>query len=176
MDSTSSALEMVSVSMCIHCERLSFVVGQVGLLPRENASILNASIMTYARRTIRGFQLAMQRLKLTCPLYLTQVIFLPLELTSLCLISLRQNDGTLITATEAARLPVRTFSSGATNSMRGASYLSGIDLKKKEGAGKSMIVVDIGGTTTDVGVVLPSGFPRQAAAFIESERIYLLRE
>jgi len=30
-----------------------------------------------------------------------------------------------------------------------------------------MIVVDIGGTTTDVGVLLPSGFPRQAAAFIE---------
>jgi N-methylhydantoinase A/oxoprolinase/acetone carboxylase beta subunit len=99
-----------------------------------------------------------------------------LKFPSLCLISVRQNDGTLITAIEAARLPVRTFSSGATNSMRGASYLSGIDLKKKGGAGKSMIVVDIGGTTTDVGVVLPSGFPRQAAAFIEGERIYLLCE
>lgn len=51
--------------------------------------------------------------------------------------------------------------------MRGASYLAGIDLKSKDGPGKSMIVVDIGGTTTDVGVLLPSGFPRQAAAFIE---------
>lgn len=159
-----------------HWRRLIFAVGQVGFLERENASILNASIMTFARRTIHGFQLAMERLKLTCPLYLTQVIFLPLEFPSLSLISLRKNDGTLITATEAARIPVRTFSSGATNSMRGASYLSGIDLKKKEGAGKSMIVVDIGGTTTDVGVVLPSGFPRQAAAFIEGERTYLLCE
>ena len=73
----------------------------------------------------------------------------------------------MITAAEAARLPIKTFSSGATNSMRGASYLAGIDLVKQERSGKSVIVVDVGGTTTDVGVLLPSGFPRQAAAFIK---------
>lgn len=80
-----------------------------------------------------------------------------------------QNDGTLTTATEASRLPVKTFSSGATNSMRGASHLAGVDLNRKGGIGKSMIVVDIGGTTTDVGALMPSGFPRQAAAFIEGQ-------
>jgi hypothetical protein len=52
--------------------------------------------------------------------------------------------------------------------MRGASYLAGIDLVKQERSGNSVIVVDIGGTSTDVGVLLPSGFPRQAAAFIKS--------
>ncbi|SJL08135.1 related to D-amino acid hydantoin hydrolase (hydantoinase) [Armillaria ostoyae] len=124
-------------------------VGQVGFLERENASILNASITAFAQHTIRGFERAMKRLGLTCPLYITQ------------------NDGTLTTAADAARLPIRTFSSGATNSMRGASYLAGIDLKSKEGTGKGMLVVDVGGTTTDVGMLLPSGFPRQAAAFIE---------
>ncbi|KAJ7116355.1 hydantoinase/oxoprolinase [Mycena epipterygia] len=124
-------------------------VAQVGFIERENASILNASIGTFAQRTIRGFENAMKRLGLTCPLYLTQ------------------NDGTLTSAVEAARLPIRTFSSGATNSMRGASFLAGIDLKTKEEAAKNVIVVDCGGTTTDVGVLLPSGFPRQAAAFIE---------
>ncbi|KAJ7914890.1 hydantoinase/oxoprolinase [Mycena leptocephala] len=118
-------------------------VAQVGFIERENASILNASIGAFAKRTIRGFENAMKRLGLLCPLYLTQ------------------NDGTLTSATDAARLPIRTFSSGATNSMRG------IDLKKKEEMAKSMIVVDVGGTSTDVGVLLPSGFPRQAAAFIE---------
>ena len=51
--------------------------------------------------------------------------------------------------------------------MRGASYLTGINLEKQERSGNSIIVVDIGGTTTDVGVLLPSGFPRQAAAFIK---------
>jgi N-methylhydantoinase A/oxoprolinase/acetone carboxylase beta subunit len=85
----------------------------------------------------------------------------------------------LTTAEEAARLPIKTFASGATNSMRGASYLAGVDLVSRETnrfstddsegkrSGKSMIVVDVGGTTTDVGVLLPSGYPRQAAAFIE---------
>ncbi|KAF5355124.1 hypothetical protein D9756_005712 [Leucocoprinus leucothites] len=134
-------------------------VAQIGLLERENASILNASILPFARRTISSFRSAMKKLGLTCPLYLTQ------------------NDGTLTSASEAAKLPIRTFSSGATNSMRGAGYLAGLglslgrgeregksDLKEKE---KSVIVVDIGGTTTDVGVVLPSGYPRLAGAFVQ---------
>ncbi|KZT59565.1 DUF917-domain-containing protein [Calocera cornea HHB12733] len=122
-------------------------VGQIGLLERENASILNASILTFAQRTMRGFKRAMQRLNLSCPLYLTQ------------------NDGTLTTAAKAAALPIRTFASGQTNSMRGASYLAGLDLRKD--SSKSIIVCDLGGTTCDIGVLLPSGFPRQAAAYIE---------
>ncbi|OKL60006.1 hypothetical protein UA08_04891 [Talaromyces atroroseus] len=118
-------------------------VSQIGFLERENAAILNASIMKFARRTVRGFRAAMKRLNLNCALYLTQ------------------NDGTLIDAPSAARLPIRTFSSGPTNSMRGAAYLA-------EGTGErtSKIVVDIGGTTSDVGVLLPSGFPRQASAYV----------
>lgn len=51
--------------------------------------------------------------------------------------------------------------------MRGAAFLAGLDESNQAYDGKSVIVVDIGGTTTDVGVLLPSGFPRQAAAFIE---------
>lgn len=88
----------------------------------------------------------MKVLMLSCPLFLTQ------------------NDGTLTTAASAARLPIRTFASGPTNSMRGAAFLAGLDEHR---ARKSTIVADIGGTTTDVGVLLPSGFPRQAASLIE---------
>lgn len=91
----------------------------------------------------------MLALDLTCPLFLTQ------------------NDGTLTTAAAAAQLPIRTFASGPTNSMRGAAFLAGLDDHKATEQRKSMIVVDVGGTTTDVGVLLPSGFPRQAASFIE---------
>ena len=55
--------------------------------------------------------------------------------------------------------PVFTFSSGPTNSMRGAMFLSG----KKDG-----IVVDIGGTTTDVGILkLINGFPREASSQVK---------
>ncbi|KAI0826527.1 DUF917-domain-containing protein [Trametes gibbosa] len=126
-------------------------VGQVGLLERENAAILNASILTFAQRTIRGFQRAMRTLALSCPLFLTQ------------------NDGTLTTAAAAARLPIRTFASGPTNSMRGAAFLAGLDDNDTKAGEqrKATIVVDVGGTTSDVGVLLPSGFPRQAASFIE---------
>lgn len=160
--STLSARETVRRGSCIvYCTCLFppsilkltvklklLTVGQIGLLERENASILNASILTFAQRTIRGFQKAMHALKLACPLFLTQ------------------NDGTLTTAASAARLPIRTFASGPTNSMRGAAFLSGLD-DAEHRERKSTIVVDIGGTTTDVGVLLPSGFPRQAASYIE---------
>lgn len=123
-------------------------VSQIGFLERENASILNASILKFARRTIRGFRAAMKRLDLKCALYLTQ------------------NDGTLIDAPAAARLPIRTFSSGPTNSMRGAAYLGLQGSEDSKAERTATIVVDIGGTTTDVGVLLPSGFPRQASAYV----------
>ncbi|TPX20210.1 hypothetical protein DIZ76_016098 [Coccidioides immitis] len=123
-------------------------VSQIGYLERENASILNASILKFARRTIRGFKNAMKRLDLNCTLYLTQ------------------NDGTLIDAPSAARLPIRTFSSGPTNSMRGAAYLGLSGQSDGTEEKTATIVVDIGGTTSDVGVLLPSGFPRQASAYV----------
>jgi N-methylhydantoinase A/oxoprolinase/acetone carboxylase beta subunit len=70
---------------------------------------------------------------------------------------LSQNDGTLMGVEHARRYPVATFASGPTNSMRGAAFLSGRS---------DCAVVDIGGTTTDVGV-LASGFPREASVAIE---------
>jgi N-methylhydantoinase A/oxoprolinase/acetone carboxylase beta subunit/DUF917 family protein len=120
----------------------SHEVANIGFMERENASILNAAILKYAQRTIKGFKMALQRLKLTCPLFITQ------------------NDGTLLDSASAAKVPIKTFSSGATNSMRGAAYLSGINPE-----GCSSIVIDIGGTTSDVGVLLPSGLPRAASYF-----------
>jgi len=45
--------------------------------------------------------------------------------------------------------------------MRGAAFLTQNNIKE------AMVVVDIGGTTTDVGLLLANGFPRQAAAFSE---------
>jgi N-methylhydantoinase A/oxoprolinase/acetone carboxylase beta subunit len=118
-------------------------VANIGFLERENAAVLNASILSFARRTIHAFQDAIGRLSLKCPVFLTQ------------------NDGTILPASSAAQLPIRTFSSGPTNSMRGAAFLT-------QGLGKEvMMVVDIGGTTTDVGLLLENGFPRQAAAYSE---------
>jgi N-methylhydantoinase A/oxoprolinase/acetone carboxylase beta subunit len=50
-----------------------------------------------------------------------------------------------------------SFASGATNSMRGAAFLSGI---------ADAMVIDVGGTTTDVGQ-LRRWFPREANSVVE---------
>jgi N-methylhydantoinase A/oxoprolinase/acetone carboxylase beta subunit len=71
-------------------------IGRAGILERENASILNASIMEIGRQIIQGFEDAVLSMNLTCPLYLTQ------------------NDGTLMDAASACKTPIKTFSSGAT--------------------------------------------------------------
>ncbi|RDA82422.1 hypothetical protein CP532_0843 [Ophiocordyceps camponoti-leonardi (nom. inval.)] len=128
-------------------------IGSTGLLERENATILNAAILRTARRVKTSFRRAMHRLRLRCPLFLSQ------------------NDGTLIDADVAAELPIKTFASGPTNSMTGAAFLAGIDRAEpdghRSGDGPQVLVVDIGGTTTDVCALLPSGFPRQAPGFVD---------
>ena len=63
----------------------------------------------------------------------------------------------LRSAERIRHLPVYTFASGPTNSMRGAAFLSGT---------KDAIVIDIGGTTTDVGLI-KGGFPKQASTRIK---------
>ncbi|KAK0434338.1 hypothetical protein EV421DRAFT_2011351 [Armillaria borealis] len=129
---------------------LSKEVANLGYLERENAAILNASILSFARKTILSFQKATHRLNLDCPVFITQ------------------NDGTILPAPLAARLPIRTFSSGPTNSMCGAAFLVQGRHHKE-----SMLVVDIGGTTTDCGMLLPSGLPRQAASVTEVSGVRL---
>lgn len=111
---------------------LSHRIGRTGLLARESATVLNAGLHRLGADTVAAFRTAFASLGLTCPLYLTQ------------------NDGTLMAAEFAERHPVFTISSGPTNSMRGAAFLTGL---------KDAVVIDVGGTTTDVGMLV-AGFPR----------------
>lgn len=71
-------------------------------------------------------------------------------------IYLSQNDGTLMTMDYARRYPILTVACGPTNSIRGASYLSRLD---------NAIVIDVGGTTNDLGVI-QSGFPRESGVAV----------
>ena len=114
---------------------LSSDIGRLGLIERENATIMNASLTALSRHVVRAMREALQGLSISAPFFLSQ------------------NDGTLMQAEFAERYPVLTFSSGPTNSMRGAAYLSGV---------KNGIVVDIGGTTTDVGALV-EGYPRESS-------------
>jgi N-methylhydantoinase A/oxoprolinase/acetone carboxylase beta subunit len=146
--------EQLIYDLCLHSPSpLAHVavrsVANLGFLERENASILNASILAFARRTVFAFRHATRQLGLRCPLFVAQ------------------NDGTVLPAHLAAQVPIRTFASGPTNSMCGAAFLLRV-AQAAEGTEQAekrpVVVVDIGGTSTDVGALLPSGFPRQAAA------------
>lgn len=123
-------------------------VGKLGFLERENSTILNASLRRFARHVIRGFETAVKSLG-KCRLYITL------------------NDGTLSASEDASSLPVRCFSSGPTNSARGAAFLAESQLRKASAEDSEVLVVDVGGTTTDICALLKSGYPRQSAAFVK---------
>ncbi|MEX2133868.1 MAG: hydantoinase/oxoprolinase family protein, partial [Acidimicrobiia bacterium] len=118
---------------------LSTQIGRLGLIERENATILNASLRPLADKIVNAFQQAIADLGIDAPMYLSQ------------------NDGTLMGSEQTRHYPVSTFASGPTNSMRGAGTLSGLT---------DCAVIDIGGTTTDIGI-LRGGFPREAPISID---------
>ena len=51
---------------------LSHEVGLIGLLERENASVLNESLKPLCQQTVEAFCEALKTLGLKCPFYLTQ--------------------------------------------------------------------------------------------------------
>lgn len=115
---------------------VSSEIGSMGLIERENATILNAALFHVAKSFTEGFAKSLEEMGITnADIYLSQ------------------NDGTLMTMEYAKRYPILTIACGPTNSIRGASYLSRID---------NALVVDVGGTTTDLGMI-QNGFPRESS-------------
>ncbi len=115
---------------------LSGRIGSMGLIERENATILNAALYKVAESFTEGFDRSLKEMGIAnADIYLSQ------------------NDGTLMSVEYAKKYPVLTIACGPTNSIRGASYLSQIS---------NAVVIDVGGTTTDVGV-LQNGFPRESS-------------
>lgn len=118
---------------------MSNEIGSVGLLERENATAMNAALTSVAEEAATAFIDAMDERNIDSQLYFGQ------------------NDGTLMSVQYALEYPIFTVASGPSNSVRGAAYLSGIE---------DGIIVDVGGTTTDVGAVT-EGFPRESSVAVE---------
>ncbi len=118
---------------------VSHEIGSLGLLEREDAAALNASLLSVSRAVVDGLAKALEDNGLAVASYLTQ------------------NDGTLMTSEQAVKYPVLTLASGPTNSMRGASALAGLS---------DALVIDVGGTSTDVGILV-DGFPRESMHAVE---------
>ena len=118
---------------------ISSEIGSMGLIERENATILNAALYQVAEAFTEGFAKSLAKEGITnADVYLSQ------------------NDGTLMTMEYARKYPILTIACGPTNSIRGAGYLS---------RQKDAIVVDVGGTTTDLGVI-QTGFPRESGVAV----------
>lgn len=118
----------------------SHEIGTIGLLERENATILNAALINIAQSTAKGFVDALNKEGVTdAKVYICQ------------------NDGTLMAVDYAVHYPILTIACGPTNSIRGASFLSQVE---------NGIVLDVGGTTSDVGVITQS-FPRESSLAVE---------
>jgi len=118
----------------------SSLIGSVGLIERENATILNAALCKVIETTTQGFIQALQAEGIfNVDVYLCQ------------------NDGTLMSIDYAKQFPILTIACGPTNSIGGASYLSQI---------QNTMVLDVGGTTSDIGV-LQDGFPRESSVAVE---------
>ncbi len=118
---------------------LSHEIGSVGLLERENATILNAALVGVAGDVGRALVEALAAHSLSPVTFLAQ------------------NDGTLMALDHALRYPVLTIGSGPANSIRGAAFLTGRT---------DALVADVGGTSTDVGVLV-NGFPRESSQGVE---------
>ena len=118
---------------------ISSEIGSMGLIERENATILNAALYQVAQSFTEGFAQSLAD-----------------EGVTNAQVYLSQNDGTLMTMEYARRYPILTIACGPTNSIRGACYLSQL---------KNAIVIDVGGTTTDLGVI-QNGFPRESGVAV----------
>ena len=118
---------------------ISSEIGSMGLIERENAAILNAALYQVAERFTEGFARSLaEEGVINADVYLSQ------------------NDGTLMTMEYARRYPILTIACGPTNSIRGASYLSRFT---------DAVVIDVGGTTTDLGMI-QNGFPRESGVAV----------
>jgi N-methylhydantoinase A/oxoprolinase/acetone carboxylase beta subunit len=118
---------------------LSHEVGVLGLIERENATVLNAALVAVADDVAVALDTALAAHGLDAT-----VLF-------------AQNDGTLMALDYAVRNPVLTIGSGPANSLRGAAFLSGVG---------DALVADVGGTSTDIGVLV-SSYPRESSAAVE---------
>jgi len=110
-------------------------IASISLLERENSTILNASVINVMRKAVSSLKQAVADRGIDTRLFIVQ------------------NDGSVMLADYAIDYPIFTMASGPAASVRGAVFLSGIE---------NGVVVDIGGTSTDVGYIV-KGFPRESS-------------
>ncbi len=129
---------------------------QLNFMQRASAAALNAGLLPVILEWLRAVRSILEELEIRCPLYIVK------------------GDGSLMEEAEAMDRPVQTLFSGPAASLRGGAFLlgtgyatSGMERLVAEGvtgaateeatkeaakeATEDAIVIDVGGTTTDIG-------------------------
>lgn len=114
-------------------------IATISLLKRENSAVLNASIASVMKKAIGAIRDALEMRDIEAELFIMQ------------------NDGSVLAADYASKYPIFTVASGPAASIRGSVFLSGVE---------NGVVIDVGGTSTDVGYIV-DGFPRESAMSVE---------
>jgi N-methylhydantoinase A/oxoprolinase/acetone carboxylase beta subunit len=100
---------------------------RLGSVERATTAALNASLLAVLQDFILAVRRAMERRRIVAPLMVVR------------------GDGTLMSDEFAARTPVETIHSGPAASAIGGRFLSDLE---------DALVVDVGGTTTDLALIL----------------------
>ncbi len=104
----------------------------LGFNERTTTALMNARLIPVIAELIRAMQEALRGRGINAPLMIVK------------------GDGSVMSSAAAALHPVETVLSGPASSLVGAYAITGE---------KDMLMVDVGGTTTDIGL-LKDGFPR----------------
>lgn len=102
------------------------LTSEVGFRERTNTAVLNARLIPVISRLIKAVKATLVDLGIKAPLLIVR------------------SDGSLVEESQAMLRPVQTILSGPAASILGAVYLTGLD---------DGVIIDIGGTTSDIGIV-----------------------
>lgn len=111
----------------------SYEMGSTGFIERENATILNSALKKCIVSGFKQISDCCRKHGFMCPFFVVQ------------------NNGSTISLEQAITFPILLLAAGQTNSCNGASILSNF---------RDCITVDIGGTSTDIGLV-KNGFTKR---------------
>ncbi len=107
------------------------LTSKLGFEQRTTTAVMNARLIPVIEELLRSVKAIMKEFGIRSPLMMVK------------------GDGALMKDSTALKKPVETILSGPASSLMGAKSLTGVD---------DAVVIDIGGTTSDIGI-LKNGFP-----------------
>ncbi|MCQ2069649.1 MAG: hydantoinase/oxoprolinase family protein [archaeon] len=124
------------------------LTSKLGFEQRTTTAIMNARLLPIIDDLLESVKTSLRNQRITAPLMVVK------------------GDGSVISENVARERPIETVLSGPASSLTGAKTLTGLD---------NAVMMDIGGTTTDIGI-LRNGFPRTdvEGALIDGRRTRVL--